>query len=99
MQDVFARAERVLAAVGALALFALNDVRMFQSLPRTADPGDGRVHGLALQLWGASEHVYVSGFDLALRWGLAGLTFALCVWAVLETLQRAPGKNGRAQDL
>lgn len=99
MQDVSARAERVLAAVAALAVFALNDIRMFQSLPRTADPGDGRIHGVALQLWGASEQVYVTGFDMALRWGLAGLTFALCVWAVLETLPRLPGKNGRPQDL
>jgi hypothetical protein len=99
MQDVFAGAERVLAAVGGLALFALNDVRMFQWLPRAADPGDGRVHSVALMLWGASDQVYVTALDLGLRWGLAGLTFGLCLWAVLETLRPGVGKTGRPQDL
>lgn len=99
MQNVFAGAERVLAAVGGLALFALNDVRMFQSLPRAADPGDGRIHGVALQIWGAGEQVYAGVFDLALRWGLAGLTFGLCVWALVETLRPEVGKTGRPLDL
>lgn len=85
--DTFAKAERVLAAVGALALFALNDVRMFHSLPRVSDPGNGKTHALSLQLLGANEQVYATAFDLALRWGLVGLTVAACVWAIAETLK------------
>jgi hypothetical protein len=91
MQSIFANAERVLAAVAGLALFALNDVRMFHWLPH--EPGNGRTHALALQLFGTSETVYVGTFDLALRWGLAGLTAATCMWALAETLKpssRAP---------
>jgi len=82
------RAERVLAAVGALALYALNEVRMFQWLPREADPGNGRTHATALQIWGASERVFLSAGDVVVRWGLVGLTLAACVWALAETLKR-----------
>jgi hypothetical protein len=84
-----ANAERTLAAVAGLALFALNDVRMFHWLPRASDPGNGKTHAIALQLFGASEQVYVTLFDLASRWSLAALTVALCVWAVAETLKPA----------
>jgi hypothetical protein len=87
--NVLANAERVLAAVAGLALFTLNDVRMFHWLPRASDPGNGKTHALSLQLFGASEQVYVSLLDVAVRWGLAGLTVALCIWAVAETLKPA----------
>jgi len=91
--NMFANAERVLAAVAALGLYALNDARLFQAMPREADPGSGRTHAVAIQLWGASERVFMSGGDLALRWGLAGLTVAGCIWAVAETLK--PNKATR----
>jgi len=92
--QAFADAERVLASVVGLGLYALNDVRMFHGLPRTADPGSGQTHALSLQLMGASEQVYASLADLALRWGLAGVTLGLCVWALAETLPRkAPAKR------
>lgn len=94
MSGIFANAERVLAAVAGLALFALNDVRMFHSLPRVSDPGNGKTHALSLQLMGATEQVYVTQFDVALRWGLVGLTVALCVWAVAETLKPASKAMG-----
>ena len=87
--NIFANAERVLAAVAALALFALNDVRMFQWLPRQSDPGNGKTHAVSLQLWGASEQVYVTLFDLISRWSLAALVVGACVWAVAETLKPA----------
>lgn len=80
-------AERVLASVGGLALFALNEVRMFHSLPRAPDPGHGQTHAIALQLMGATEPVYLNLMDVTVRWGLAGLTAALCVWAVAETFK------------
>lgn len=88
MQSIFANAERVLAAVAALALFALNDVRMFYALPRTPEPGNGQFHAISLQLWGTAETVYASLIDLAARWGLVGLTVAACIWALAETLQK-----------
>ncbi|MGE0741566.1 MAG: hypothetical protein AB7O98_09505 [Hyphomonadaceae bacterium] len=92
--QAFANAERVLASVIGLGLYSLNEVRMFHGLPRTADPGSGQTHALSLQLMDASEQVYASVADLALRWGLAGLTLGLCLWALAETLpQRAPAKR------
>jgi hypothetical protein len=87
MNAIFPNAERVLASVLALLLFTLNDVRMFNMLPREPHTAAGQTHALWLQLMGASEPVYVSTLDLVLRWGLAGLTVALCAWAVAETLQ------------
>jgi hypothetical protein len=85
---MFADANRALAAVAALLLFTLNDVRMFQTLPRAPDAARDLTHQLTLQLMGAAEPVYVSFGDLVLRWGLAGLTFGLCLWALAETLPR-----------
>jgi hypothetical protein len=80
-------AERTLASVAGLALFTLNEVRMFHSLPRSPDPGNGQIHAVTLQLLGATEPAYLTTLDLALRWGLAGLTVSLCVWAIAETLK------------
>ena len=54
------------------------------------NPASGQVHSVTLQLLGAAEPVYLSTIDLWARWGFVGLTVALCVWAVAETLQRAP---------
>lgn len=85
-------AERVLASVGGLALFALNEVRLFHSLPRMPDPGSGQTHAATLQLMGAVEPVYLSVLDLSARWGLAGLTAALCVWALAETFKPNAGQ-------
>lgn len=84
-----AMANRAVAAVAALALFTLNDVRMFHGLPRAPDLERGLVHSLTLKLMGAAEPVYAGMVDLALRWGLAGLTFGLCLWALAETLPPA----------
>lgn len=83
---VFANVERVLAAVAALGIYALNDVRMFHALPR--DPGNGRTHALWVRMGEAGSEVYGTTLDLALRWGLAGLTLAACAWAVAETMRR-----------
>lgn len=77
-------ANRVLAAVMGLLLFTLNDVRMFHGLPRAPDPA--HAHALTLQVLGAAEPVYAAVLDIALRWGLAGLTIALCLWALAETI-------------
>jgi hypothetical protein len=83
-------AERVLAAVGGLALFALNEVRMFYSLPRMPDPGNGHTHAASIQLMDAAAPVYLSAVDLVVRWGLAGITVALCLWALAETFGKQP---------
>lgn len=87
--SAFEDVKRVLAAVAALALFALNDVRLIQTLPGTADPGNGRTHALFLQLFGDPTTVYATAIDLAVRWGLLGLILAACAWAIAETLQPA----------
>ncbi len=83
-------AERVLAAVGGLALFALNEVRMFQSLPRAPDPGSGQTHAATIQIMDAAAPIYLSLVDLTVRWGLAALVVALSVWALAETFGKQP---------
>ena len=83
-------AERVLASVFGLALFALNEARMFQFLPRAPDPGRGQTHTVWLRILEAKEPVYLSSLDLALRWSLAALVVGLCAWAVSETFSRRP---------
>jgi hypothetical protein len=85
-------ADRVLAAVGALALFALNEVRMFHWLPRAPDPGNGQTHAASIQIMDAATPVYLSLSDLLIRWGLAGLVVALCLWALAETFSQ-PGRS------
>ncbi len=93
MNTAFANAERVMASVAGLALFTLNEVRMFHELPRSPGPAAGQVYGASMQLLGATEPVYLSAFDLVARWGLAGFTVALCAWALAETLK--PAKAAR----
>jgi hypothetical protein len=87
---ILPNAERVLAAVGGLALFALNEVRMFHSLPRVPDPGNGQTHAAAIQIMDAAAPVYLSLVDLTVRWGLAALVVALCLWALAETFGKQP---------
>jgi hypothetical protein len=83
-------AERVLASVGGLALFALNEVRMFHALPRMPDPGNGQTHAAAIQIMDATAPVYLSLVDLTVRWGLAALVVTLCCWALAETFGKQP---------
>lgn len=83
-------ADRALTAVGALALFTLNEVRMFHALPRAPDPGSGQTHASSIQIMDAATPVYMSLADLAGRWGLAALTVGLCVWALAETFSQHP---------
>lgn len=83
-------AERVLAAVGGLALFALNEVRMFHALPRAPDRGSGQTHAATIQIMDAAAPIYLSLVDLTVRWGLAALVVALCLWALAETFGKQP---------
>lgn len=89
---LFANVERLLASMIALLLFTLNEVRMFQTLPRTADPGDGRIHAVWMQIGGAPGQVYLTMFDLWLRWGLVALTAGLALWALAETFKPAKAR-------
>ena len=86
----FPSADRTLASVAALGLFALNEARMFQFLPRAANPAEGQIHAVTLQLLGTAEPVYLSTLDLVARWGFIGLTVGLCIFALAETFDRAP---------
>lgn len=88
MTNAFDDVKRVAAAVMALCLFALNDYRLLQALPRSSDPGAGQTHALSLTLSEAPGALYASVIDLVVRWGLAGLVVAACVWAVAETVPR-----------
>jgi hypothetical protein len=88
MTNAFDDVKRVGAAVAALALLALNDLRLLQTLPRHSDPGSGQTHALTLSLFDGQSGVWASAFDVAVRWGLAGIVVAACVWAVAETVPR-----------
>ncbi len=88
LSDVFTKPERLLASMTGLLIFTLNEARMFYTLPRAPDSGQGQVYGVWLQFLGNAEPAYLSLFDVMLRWGLAGMTAVLCVWAVAETIQR-----------
>ncbi|MDX2276734.1 MAG: hypothetical protein NW206_14895 [Hyphomonadaceae bacterium] len=88
--DAFSKVERVLAAVTAMLLFTLNELRMLHTLPREADLGRGQTNAAAINVLGGSETVYLSSLDLAARWGLIGLILALSIWALSETFKRAP---------
>lgn len=87
LTDLFAKAERVLAAITALLLFTLNELRMVHSLPRSPAPADGQIMPAWINAAGGGQ-VYMSGFDMAVRWGLVGFTVLLCGWALAETLKR-----------
>jgi hypothetical protein len=89
MSETFSKVERVLAAITALLLFTLNEIRMLHMLPRAPEPGRGQTYSAAVHVFGGSQEVYLSMFDLIARWGLVGLTLALSVWAISETFQRA----------
>lgn len=86
--DMIARVERVLAALAALLLFTLNEVRMFHTLPRLPQPGEGQIHAASIHVFGDSEQVFLGVIDLSVRWGLVALTVALCVWALADTFRR-----------
>ncbi len=90
MSSMLPNADRVLSAVGGLALFALNEVRMFHSLPRGPDPGNGQTHAATIQIMDAAAPVYLSLVDLTVRWGLAALIVGLCIWALAETFEKQP---------
>lgn len=83
-------ADRVLTAVAGLALFTLNEVRMFNWLPRMPDPGNGQTNAISIQIMDAAAPVYLSLVDLTVRWGLAGLVVALSIWALAETFEKHP---------
>ena len=92
MSSLFANTERVLATVGALALFTLNELRIYRFLPHTADPAHGQVYGIWMQLMGQPATAYLSVWDMAGRWALAVLTFGCAMWALAETLRPLPAK-------
>ena len=93
MSSLFDETERVLATLGALALFTLNEFRIYQFLPHTADPAHGQIYGIWMQLMGQPATAYLSIWDMAGRWTLAGVTFLCAMWALAETLQPAPAKK------
>lgn len=90
---LFSNVERLLASMVGLLLFTLNEVRMYQTLPRSADPGDGRVHAVWMQIGGSPDQVYLSLFDIGLRWGLTALTATLAIWALAETFKPAKARS------
>lgn len=92
MSAMFEKTERTLATVGAMALFTLNEFRMYQFLPHTADPAHGRIYGIWMQLMGQPGTAYLNVWDLGVRWALAALTFGCAMWALAETLKPTPGK-------
>lgn len=90
--SIFSNLERVFATLAAMLVFTLNELRMFNFLPRQPDAAHGLTHGIWLRLLGDAELTYVSDWDLGVRWALAGLIVALSMWALAQTLKAAPAK-------
>ena len=97
MSSTFANTERVLATIAALALFTLNEFRIYQFLPHTADPAHGHIYGIWMQLFGEPATAYLSVWDMAGRWTLAGVTVVCAIWALAETL--APAQANKSHKL
>jgi hypothetical protein len=91
--STFANAERVLVTLAAMALFTLNEFRIYAYLPHNADPAHGQIYGIWMQLLGEPATAYLSIWDLAGRWALAGVTFVCAMWALAETFQHAPANT------
>ncbi|MEJ0060764.1 MAG: hypothetical protein WDM79_14820 [Terricaulis sp.] len=81
---MIAKVERVFAAVAALLVFTLNEMRLVNMSPRQME--GGFPHGVFLRAFGQPQEVFLSSADVAIRWGLVGVIIALCVWALAETL-------------
>jgi hypothetical protein len=84
---MFAKVERVFAAVAALLVFTLNEMRLVNANPRVAE--EGYAHAAFVRAFGLPQQIFLSTADVAVRWGLVGVIVALCFWALLETLKPA----------
>jgi len=84
---MFDDVERVAATLAGLCLFALNDLRLLGDAAREAAPG---LHRALILAGGGSDAVFLTALEAASRWGLAGLTLALALWAAAETWGRPP---------
>jgi hypothetical protein len=93
LSSLFDKTERVLATIGALALFTLNEFRIYHFLPHTADPAHAQIYGIWMHLLGEPATAYLSVWDMAGRWALALATFGCAIWALAETLQLVPAKK------
>lgn len=87
---MIANVDRVLAAVAALLLFTLNELRMFNMLPREADPATGYIYPAALRVMENDGQVYLTMIDVAVRWGLVGITVAAAIWALFDSFRPEP---------
>lgn len=86
MSSKLADVERVLATLGAMVLFTLNEFRIYKFLPHAADPAHGQIYGIWMQLFGLPATAYLSVWDVAGRWGLVLATVACALWALAETV-------------
>ncbi len=75
MSSLFDKTERVLATIAALALFTLNEFRIYQFLPHTADPAHGHIYGIWMQLFGEPATAFRLASIALIIAGIAGLKF------------------------
>src|SRR5215475_13457643 len=94
--------DRVLAMLGLLLVFTLDEIHLAHDRPQYLDLARGCTHPTALTVAGSTSTAYLSTPDLALRWGLALLVASAGLWVVANTLKpeaaqaRAKtGGNGR----
>ena len=86
---------RTLAMLAALLMFTFNEMHLRQVSPGLIDAAHGLIHPLTVRLFGGVEQVFVSGFDVALRSGLAASVVTLALWTILGTLR--PSGAGKSQ--
>lgn len=82
------KVERIFATLAALLVFTLHEMQLFNARPR--ELAEGFTHAVWIRTFGAPEHVYLSNFDVGMRWSLVALTVLLSLWALLETIARKP---------
>jgi hypothetical protein len=79
--------DRVLAMLGLLLVFTLDEIHLAHDRSQTIDPARGFVHPTVLTVAGSTSTAYLSTPDLALRWGLALLVAAAGLWVLAHTLK------------
>ena len=79
--------DRVLMMIGALLVFTLDEMHLYRARPRIADPAHGFIHAESVRAGGELTNVFLSGPDIALRWGLALLVVSAALWVVSASLR------------
>ena len=80
--------DRVLTMIATLLVFTIDEVHLSRARPRVLDAAHGFTHPATVRAGGGISEVFLSGPDLALRWGLALLVVSCALWVVGASLRK-----------